>query len=169
MAEVSIKEAADRLGVSADTIRRRLKAGEVEGRRVPMGTADSKLYRWLVQLPDDLEPEPESAAAAGDTQAIELAEARVRIEGLERLIDEVASDRDHWRDQAKRSQVMAETAQRLAEGAQSLALPAGASEEARHGPQRPATMPEAAGGTAAASRPAEGLGARLRRWFLGGS
>lgn len=159
MAELTIKEAAAALGVSQDTIRRRLKAGEIEGRKEEMGSG----YRWVVTVPDDLEPEP--AGAGG--QELELASARARIEGLERLIEELSSDRDHWRDQAKRSQVMAETAQRLAEGAQALALPAGASEEAQHGPQRPATMPEASAGTETPQRPAESFTERLRRWFGG--
>jgi excisionase family DNA binding protein len=126
MIELTIKEAAERLGVSADTVRRHLKSGELEGRREPMGSG----YRWIVQLDEDLEPEPQAATgtAVASAEALELADARARIEGLERLIDELAADRDHWREHAHRSQVMAETAQRLAERAQALALPSGGAE-----------------------------------------
>ncbi len=45
--EVGITEAAQRLGVSDDTIRRRIRVGQLEGRRekTPRG------YRWVVQVP----------------------------------------------------------------------------------------------------------------------
>lgn len=55
--EVSITEAAQRLGVSDDTVRRRLRVGQLEGRRerTPRG------YRWLVQVPPfgELDRRPE--------------------------------------------------------------------------------------------------------------
>ncbi|HEV2121200.1 MAG TPA: excisionase family DNA-binding protein [Chloroflexota bacterium] len=166
MAELTIKEAADRLGVSADTIRRRLKAGEIEGRREPMGSG----YRWLVQLPEDAH-----AAAGGhagthtgpetpadlSAAALELERLRAEVAGLERLVEEVSSDRDAWQEQARRSQVMAETAQRLAERAQALALPAGSPEPA-------ATSEHTNAGTETPQGRAEGLWGALRRLVRGG-
>jgi excisionase family DNA binding protein len=155
MPYVGIKEAAEVLGVSQDTIRRRIKAGELEGQQEPMGSG----FRWLVEVPEEAQAAPaderELGAAAAD--AFELAALRERVEGLERLLSEVSADRDAWKDQARRSQVMAETAQRLAEGAQALALPAGEPEHTgtpQHGPEAPS------GGR-------ESLRERIRRLFGG--
>ena len=44
---VSIKEAAERLGISVDTVRRRLKRGELEGEQHP--TAQG--FTWLIAMP----------------------------------------------------------------------------------------------------------------------
>lgn len=46
---VSKSEAASRLGVSVDTIERRLKAGELKGHKEPRPQG----YRWMIELPDD--------------------------------------------------------------------------------------------------------------------
>ncbi len=157
--EVTIKEAADRLGVSVDTVRRRLKAGDLEGRREPHGKSG---YRWLVQLPDDAQAEGETSAAIGaaigalSADAYELADARARIDGLERLIDELATDRDAWKQQAERAQTLIQQAQSLA-----LALPAQVEPvDVAHGPQRPADAPQ----TSETGR--RGLWARVRRWIV---
>ena len=149
--DVSIKEAAERLGVSVDTVRRRLKAGELEGRREPHGKSG---YRWLVQLPDDAQA---SAPGMPLAEAYELADARARIEGLERLIDELATDRDAWKQQAERAQTLIQQAQSLA-----LALPAQVEPvDVAQGSQRPADAPHGA-------TPARGVSERLRRWIAGG-
>lgn len=55
-------------------------------------------YRWIVQLPDN-PPAATSAVASGGpgmptADAYELTDARARIEGLERLIDEIGSQRE---------------------------------------------------------------------------
>jgi excisionase family DNA binding protein len=155
---VGIKAAAERLGVSQDTIRRRIKAGELEGQQEPMGSG----FRWLVEVPEEAQASPaddrEPGAAAAD--ALELAALRERVEGLERLLSEVSADRDAWKDQARRSQVMAETAQRLAEGAQALALPAGE-------PDTGNRAPDASAGDTTPSAPRESLRERLRRLWHG--
>jgi hypothetical protein len=83
---VPIKEAVERLGVSADTIKRRMKAGELVGHQKP--TAQG--YIWLVEVPSRSEEEAaerESPAGA----LLELAILRERLAGLERLLDERAS------------------------------------------------------------------------------
>jgi excisionase family DNA binding protein len=54
MAKVSIAEAARRLGISQDTVRKRLRLGELAGEQVraPGG------FRWLVELPgENAEPQ----------------------------------------------------------------------------------------------------------------
>jgi len=92
---VSIREAAERLGVSPDTIRRRLKTGELAGEKVK--TAQG--LAWRVELPPNAPPAPPDIIAAA---AVELARLRERVSGLERLADELQSERDAWREQAAR-------------------------------------------------------------------
>jgi len=120
---VSIKEAAERLGVSADTIRRRLKSGELAGERekTPQG------FVWRVELPQDAPGEPASAeaspgATAGDD--IERARLRERIAGLERLAEELQGERDAWREQAQRDGEAARELRVLLRNEQMRALPA---------------------------------------------
>ena len=71
MQQVSIDEAARLLGVSQDTIRRRIRNGELKAHQEtrPQG------YVWRVILPDE-EPEPEGQNHVGDTYlSSELVEA----------------------------------------------------------------------------------------------
>ena len=163
--EVTIREAADRLGVSVDTVRRRLKAGELTGRQEPHGASG---YRWLVQLPDDA-PAETSATAPPSADAYELADGRARIEGLERLIDELASHRDKleterndWKEAARRESDAARELRVLLKGAQdsTRALTATLEPHAGPGPSAPADAPHGAA-------PALSAWARLRRWVSG--
>ncbi|MFN3076744.1 MAG: excisionase family DNA-binding protein [Alphaproteobacteria bacterium] len=48
---LSVTEAAQRLGVSVDTVRRRIKSGEVEAQRDNTG-------KWWVQVPAEFQPKP---------------------------------------------------------------------------------------------------------------
>ena len=72
MTKVSIAEAAHKLGISQDTIRKRLRAGELAGEQVraPGG------FRWLVELPEDVrgpatpEHADETAGEAAGLQGI---------------------------------------------------------------------------------------------------
>jgi len=164
--EVTIREAADRLGVSVDTVRRRLKAGELTGRQEPQGASG---YRWLVQLPDDaLAETPATAPPSAD--AYELADARARIEGLERLIDELAGQRDKlgterndWKDAARRESEAARELRVLLKGAQESTRALTATLEpvdAAHGAQQSADMVQQ-------TEPTLGAWERLRRWVTG--
>jgi len=172
--EVTIRKAADRLGVSVDTVRRRLKAGELEGRQEPHGASG---YRWLVQLPDDA-PAETPATVAPSAEAFELADARARIEGLERLIDEVAghrdkleTERDDWKDAARRESDAARELRVLLKGAQdstralTATLEPHTSPEPRDTPHGPQAAPDAPHG----ATPALSAWERLRRWAGGGS
>lgn len=174
MAWVTIAEAAQALGVSQDTIQRRRKAGEIPAQQesIPSG------FRWVVEIDDDLAGALGKAegAAAGEhaagqpsADALELATLRAQVEELrhtvgllERHAEELAADRDAWRDQAARADRIAERAQVLQERAQPAQLPASVSEPAL-------TMPEASAGTEEPTRPPETFSARLRRWFMGGT
>jgi hypothetical protein len=90
---LGIKTAAERLGVSSDTIRRRLVRGELPGEREPTPQG----YRWVVLLPGTTERTPAPPGAGSPADAATL---RERCAGLERLSAELAADRDAWRDRA---------------------------------------------------------------------
>lgn len=71
MQEVTIQEAANRLGMSMDSIRRRISRGELKARKVK--TAHG--VRYLVELPDDLPPpagdSPQShSSSLGEVEAL---------------------------------------------------------------------------------------------------
>lgn len=99
--QVTIAEAAEALGVSRDTIRRRLKSGDLTGEQ--RSTAQG--FTWYVDLPaPDETPaatqngtNASAATEGGVSDAIELARLQARIDGLERLVEEVKQDRDAWR------------------------------------------------------------------------
>lgn len=121
---VTIKAAAERLGVSPDTVRRRLRSGDLQGekRGEPQGAT------WYVELPDDAPPAPVPGtgdATAGD--GIELVRLRAELAGAQALIDELRNDRDAWREQAARHEQASEQLRVLVQQAQALAgaLPAG--------------------------------------------
>ena len=150
---VSIKEAAERLGVSVDTVRRRLKAGDLEGTQEPHGKSG---YRWLVHLPDD-------APGMPSAEAYEHADTRARIDGLERLIDELATERDAWKEQAQRESEASRELRHLLRAAQDTSRALAATlepVEVAHGPQRPPDAPH--GATLAV-----GVWKRVRRWVTG--
>ncbi len=126
-----IKEAAERLGVSADTIRRRMKKGELVGEKEPTPQG----YEWRILLPVEEADEPRLLEGAAETvgdlvgDVVELAQLRERVAGLERLTDELTSERDAWRDQAARTEDAARELRILLRQAQMLALPSNAGRE----------------------------------------
>lgn len=143
---VSIKDAAERLGVSADTIRRRRERGELAGRKQP--TAQG--YVWEIEVPAAApasEPTESPAQDLRDLQELELVQLRERVAGLERERGEIIAQRDAWQEQARQSSEAEKELRRLVLQAQSLAqaLPAGTGgdewqsvpETHTHAPQRP--------------------------------
>ena len=117
-----IKEAAERLGVSPDTIRRRMKKGELVGEKEPTPQG----YEWRIILPreeaDATEPqgEPVTASHAGDAIELEL---------LRERIDELKQERDDWKEQAQRSAEAERELRVLLRQSQELALPAKATRQ----------------------------------------
>lgn len=86
MAVVTIQEAAQRLGGSQDTIRRRIRRGALQAHQVPTPQG----FRWAVELPDDAQAEPMppqgqdvGAAQEGEAQALrELVDTlQAQVEG----------------------------------------------------------------------------------------
>lgn len=61
MPELSISQAAARLGISEKTIRRRVEQGVIEGRRETSAGG----YRWVITLPDLPDGEPAQVGHAG--------------------------------------------------------------------------------------------------------
>jgi len=123
---VSIKAAAEWLGVSPDTVRRRLKRGELPGRheRTAQG------FVWQIEVPhapargQRVSSEQPAPAIAAD--ALELARLRERVSGLERERGELIAQRDAWQEQARRSSEAEAQLRELVARAQILAqaLPA---------------------------------------------
>lgn len=80
MPSVTIREAAALLGVSTDTIRRRLARGELTGQQVHAGGRGG--FTWYVDLPD---------ADAGPTDAVAQVSAP---DDLARQLDDLRAERD---------------------------------------------------------------------------
>ncbi len=126
---VSIPAAADRFGVSVDTIRRRLKRGELVSRKEPRAQG----YVWQIEV----ESPPAGHEHAGseqappaqdlrDLQELELVQLRERVTGLERERGDLIEQRNAWQDQARRSSDAEQQLRELVARAQMIAqaLPA---------------------------------------------
>jgi hypothetical protein len=70
---VSLAEAAQRLGVSVDTIKRRLRKGELKGRQDPRPQG----YTWLIEMPDS---SADGLACPAGSQADTLASSLADLE-----------------------------------------------------------------------------------------
>ena len=89
MATVGIREAARLLGVSMDTIRRRIDRGDLPAHKDASG-------RWLIDLDDTLivTPPPPPAPEMLSVEREELIRLRAEKEALQVLLDEVRTSRD---------------------------------------------------------------------------
>ncbi|MBN1366644.1 MAG: hypothetical protein JW967_01800 [Dehalococcoidales bacterium] len=89
MEELSIADAAKRLGTSVDTIRRRISKGELKARKV--ASPHGEMY--LVEIPDDAFPPPESPPSdnAGELQALRktIAILETELESRRREVSEL--------------------------------------------------------------------------------
>ena len=88
MATVGIREAARLLGVSTDTIRRRIERRDLPAHKDASG-------RWLIELDDSLvvaPPQPTTDLISGDRE--ELIRLRTENQALQQLLDEVRGSRD---------------------------------------------------------------------------
>ena len=87
MVLVDKAEAARRLGVSVDTVERRLKRGALQGQQEARGNG----WRWLIEVPEDA---PASAPATnGDTPAVAPAEVTL----VATLQEQVTNLQEHIR------------------------------------------------------------------------
>ena len=102
MATVTIQEAAQHLGVSQDTVRRRIRKEELQARQTPTPQG----FRWMVELEEDAQtaPAPPHRPDIGGAQVKddaydgalveilreELAEKNRQISELHRLLAQTA-------------------------------------------------------------------------------
>lgn len=80
--QVTIQEAANKLGIAESTVRRRLRNGELEGQQMPTPQG----YTWLVDLPEDLAlgSDAEDYPSGEEGLLRELVDAlRYQVSGLE--------------------------------------------------------------------------------------
>lgn len=90
----TVAGAAERLGITKEAVRKRVSRGTLRSDRDPDGTV-------RVYVPAS--PTPSSTASGAFDRDELIAELRARIEDLR-------TDRDAWRDQARRSDYMASSA-----------------------------------------------------------
>lgn len=87
MATVGIREAAHLLGVSTDTIRRRIERGDLPAHKDARG-------RWVIEVDESMIAPPPAPAVDVGTQREELIRLRAENQALQALLDEVRSSRD---------------------------------------------------------------------------
>lgn len=82
LVRVSVAEAAKLLGVSSQTVRRRIEAGELKAETEPGGRGRG--WRWMLLLPGTPEAAQQAHRADGGTPDLRLlAELRARVASLE--------------------------------------------------------------------------------------
>ena len=111
MQEVTIAEAAKRLGMSIDSIRRRIAKEELKARKVP--SPHGEIY--LIELPDDV---PAASAVAEDK---DKEENPVALEAMRKTIAILESELEARRREVQELHVLLQQAQKQ--------LPAGKTEE----------------------------------------
>ncbi len=117
-----MKQAAERLGVSVDTVRRRMKKGELVGEKEPTPQG----YEWRIILPVD---ESDATAPQGEPASASHQGDAIKLELLRERIDELKQERNDWKEQAQRSGEAERELRILLRQAQELALPAEATRQ----------------------------------------
>ena len=85
MALVTLAEAAHHLGVSVDTVRRRLQKGELKGQQ----QARPQGFIWLIDIPEETEPSSSVAGSQADAEVnseVSLAACQAEISRLESMV-----------------------------------------------------------------------------------
>jgi hypothetical protein len=85
MALVTLAEAAHHLGVSVDTVRRRLQKGELKGQQ----QARPQGFIWLIDIPEETEPSSSVAGSQVDAEVngeVSLAACQAEISRLESTV-----------------------------------------------------------------------------------
>lgn len=87
MSLLSIPEAADRLGISQTSVRRRIRAGRLraERRGTPQG------YVWLVEAPEPPGAR-EADAPAGDFRDDSIEHLEAEVASLRRIVDALLAE-----------------------------------------------------------------------------
>jgi hypothetical protein len=106
--ELSLAQAAEQVGVNRSTLLRAIKKGRVSGRRDDSGSYLVDASELARAFPPKPVVAPAQAAAQGDAATrIALAEARLahaeaELAAERRRSEELRTERDEWREQAKR-------------------------------------------------------------------
>jgi len=74
MEKLTIAQAAPKLGLSQDTVRRRLKTGELAGERLKAAGG----FRWMVNVDDDTEAEQSNPPVAEDNDLVNVLKGQVQ-------------------------------------------------------------------------------------------
>ena len=111
---MNVAEAAQRLGVSTDTIKRRLKRGELQGQRqdTPQG------FIWLVAIPESSYKVNGTADSSSDAMATEsytmasaMADAMAKeVRRLEEMVEMLQKELDHRAQEMERMQILLQQA-----------------------------------------------------------
>ena len=116
--KITLAKAARLVGKSADTLRRWKRAGLIsfeqeqgdDGRVRTMVTRGEVLQAASVHA-RDTSPTKSTAKAREKQESGELAAVRKHLAMVENVLSDVQADRDHWRDQATRTQKQLEDTQ----------------------------------------------------------
>ena len=112
MVLLTVPEAAQRLGVSTDTVKRRLKKGELQGHQEPRPQG----YTWLVDLPDEPNTRPgESIPTTGEFRRLEEI-----VSILQQQLDEQRHELERRGQEMERFQILL---QQALDPARTLAAP----------------------------------------------
>jgi hypothetical protein len=147
----TVSDAAQMFGVSVDTIRRRMKRGELETRReqTPQG------FRWLIRFPDNAPPEPAQDTAGSTQTAAPIDQGSVVIYGPDPrdvLIETLQRELElRNREVSRLHEVIGQQAQAITQA--TAALPA--TVEPSHTPEGDTTTEQGSAG----------FWATIRRWF----
>jgi IS30 family transposase len=111
---MNVAEAAQRLGVSTDTIKRRLKRGELQGQRqdTPQG------FIWLVAIPKSpdkvngaVDSSSDAMATESHTTASAMADAMAKeVRRLEEMVEMLQKELDHRAQEMERMQILLQQA-----------------------------------------------------------
>jgi hypothetical protein len=111
---ITVAEAAQRLRVSTDTIKRRLKRGELQGQRhdTPQG------FIWLVAVSEShasvngaVDSSSDAIATEPDAMASTVADAMAReVRRLEEMVEMLQKELDHRAEEMERMQILLQQA-----------------------------------------------------------
>jgi len=160
---VSMKEAVRILGVSHETIRRRIRDGTLQGHKVPTLRGEA----WRVEVP---EASREASSTAGSPSGPSLGEAdglRALVTTLERELDARRQEAQQLHQEIQQLHVLLRQALDLVAGPRHEATPHEAKESERSAPRKvvPADRPAQEEGPLPPLEAADG--SRPRWWALG--
>ena len=103
LVRVSVAEAAKLLGVSAQTVRRRIESGELKAENEPGGRGRG--WRWMLLLPGSAEAAQEAhSATSGPPEPALVAELRARVASLESHLEQAERSASEMRQLLATSQ-----------------------------------------------------------------